>query len=112
MPLYRERPTFADDPFSSWTQRVVVLGDGSGLWWGLGWAGLGGVWGERGSSSLSGRRAGVFGSVARNEDAEGSDIDLSDPLGVSVDVVDDEEVFARDRGTGMGVAFLRETVAL
>lgn len=75
--------------------------------------------------------AGVFGSVARREDAPTSDLDLivhfgdgnprdliglSDALsrltGLQVDVVDHEVVFARAQATGIGQTILRDTVPL
>jgi predicted nucleotidyltransferase len=76
-------------------------------------------------------RAGVFGSVARGEDTEDSDLDvivafragvrrdlaeISDELtaitGVHVDVVDRDRVLDRARRTGVGYRILRDTVPL
>lgn len=76
-------------------------------------------------------RAGVFGSVARGEDTETSDLDLivaftpgarrdlvqiSDELtaltGLTVDVVDRDRVVDRVRRTGVGYRILRDTVPL
>lgn len=76
-------------------------------------------------------RAGVFGSTARGEDTEGSDIDLivdfapgsekdlirlaeqlTVTAGVPVDVVDAHAVFTRAQQTGIGTTILRETVPL
>jgi len=75
--------------------------------------------------------AGVFGSVARGEDGDRSDLDLivafkpgarrdlvsiADELeeltGLSVDVVDQERVLERARRTGIGYTILRDTVPL
>ena len=75
--------------------------------------------------------AGVFGSVARGEDSESSDLDLivafkpsarrdlvriADELeeltGLTVDVVDHERVLDRARRTGIGYTILRDTVPL
>ncbi|HRN29107.1 MAG TPA: nucleotidyltransferase domain-containing protein [Terrimesophilobacter sp.] len=76
-------------------------------------------------------RAGVFGSTARGDDVEGSDIDLivdfapdvekdlirlaeelSAIAGVPVDVVDAQVMFRRAQETGVGTTILRETVPL
>lgn len=76
-------------------------------------------------------RAGVFGSTARGEDVEGSDIDLivdfapdaekdlirlaaqlSATAGMPVDVVDAQVMYRRAQETGIGTTILRETVPL
>jgi len=76
-------------------------------------------------------RAGVFGSVARGEDAPGSDLDLivafspgarrdvvaiteelTTLTGVPVDIVDRDRVLERARRTGVGYRILRDTVPL
>lgn len=76
-------------------------------------------------------RAGVFGSIARGEDTQNSDIDmivdfapdadrdlvrlaehLSATAGVPVDVVDARAVYRRAKETGVGTTILRDTVPL
>lgn len=76
-------------------------------------------------------RAGVFGSTARGEGSDHSDLDLivefaagaerdliglTDALeavaGISVDVVDAESVLRRAEASGIGVTILRDTVPL
>src|SRR6478736_4932974 len=76
-------------------------------------------------------RAGIFGSVARGEDTESSDLDLIVAFrpgarrdlvrlteilrtltGLPVDIVDRDPVLARARRTGVGYRILRDTVPL
>ncbi|WP_169516498.1 nucleotidyltransferase family protein [Gulosibacter molinativorax] len=75
------------------------------------------------------RKAGLFGSTARGTDRQGSDIDLivefaatssrdlvglslalSELAGISVDVVDADQVIERFKKTGIGSSILQDTV--
>ncbi|MGO1545159.1 MAG: nucleotidyltransferase family protein [Gulosibacter sp.] len=77
------------------------------------------------------RKAGIFGSTARGTDRPGSDIDLivefrpdsnrdlirlsealTEITGLSVDVIDSQQVFDRYEKTGIGSSILRDTVPL